>query len=131
MRKVKNGLIAMALVVGLVANAGAVAAESTSGGSLGKTTVSCSIGTYGGSSSYCQARLKITTANKVEKLGIKNINVVKKDGGGVTGASVSAKNAYSAEYAGAAYAPSSIKSISGHYYVTSSNFGSFSKNLSY
>ena len=64
------------------------------------------------------------------KLGIKNINIVKKDGGGEMGVSKSASNAYTVSYAGEHYKPGSIKRISAKFYVTSSNFGNFSVNLS-
>lgn len=127
----KNGVLVALLVFGMMFSTLSVKAYSTDGGTLGSTTVSYSIDIRGGSSSYSQAYLNIATKNKVEKLGIKNINIVKKDGGGVTGGSVSKKDAYKAEYYGAAYGPGSIKSISAHFYVTSANFGSFSKNASY
>lgn len=130
MLKKKNGVLVTLLLFGMIFSTLSVNAASTSGGTLGSTTVSYSIGVYGGSS-YSQAHIMISTANKVEKIGISSINVVKKDGGGVTGASVSQSNAYRAEYYGAAYEPGSIKSISAHIYVESSNFGSFSKNISY
>ena len=46
------------------------------------------------------------------------------------GVSKSASNAYTVSYAGEHYKPGSIKRISAKYYVTSSNFGNFSVNLS-
>lgn len=121
----------MVLIVGMLVDSSFANAASTQGGSLGKTTVECSISINGNSSSYNQAYLKISTAHRVEKLGIKNINIIKKDGGGTTGGSTSNTNAYSAAYAGAAYAPGSIKNISAKFYVTSNNFGNFTKNMSY
>lgn len=124
-------VVAVMLMFGMLTNISLANAASTGGGTLGKTTVDCSISINGGSSTYSQAYLRISTGNKVEKLGIKNINIVKKDGGGVTGKSTSKTNAYSASYTGSTYAPSSIKSISAKFYVTSANFGNFSKNMAY
>lgn len=128
-------MIGMLLMVGMLTNVCSVKAYSwkstTQGGHLGKTDVDCTVDIHGGSSSYSQAYLSISTKNQVEKLGIKDINVILKDGGGSTGGNVSKSDAYSASYTGAAYGPNAIKSISGHYYVTSYNFGNFSKNYSY
>lgn len=114
----------------MIANVSLAGAYETKGGKLGKTSVTCSISRQGGSTTYSQAYLKISARNKVEKLGIKNINIVKKDGGGEMGVSKSASNAYTVSYAGEHYKPGSIKRISAKFYVTSSNFGNFSVNLS-
>ena len=114
----------------MIANVSLAGAYETKGGKLGKTPVTCSISRQGGSTTYSQAYLKISARNKVEKLGIKNINIVKKDGGGEMGVSKSASNAYTVSYAGEHYKPGSIKRISAKFYVTSSNFGNFSVNLS-
>lgn len=124
-------VVAMVLIIGVLTDTSLINAASTAGGTLGKTAVDCSIGINGGASTYSQAYLRISTENKVEKLGIKNINIVKKDGGGETGKSTYETDAYSASYTGNTYAPSSIKSISATFYVTSTNFGNFSKNMSY
>lgn len=129
LKKGKKGL-ALLLACGMLFSSSTAKAASTSGGKLGSTTVTCSISINGGSN-YSQARLSIETKNKVETLGIKDINIIKKDGGGSTGGSVKETNAYSAVYLGAAYGPNTIKSISGNFYVKSDNFGSFSKNISY
>lgn len=93
-------VVAMMLMFGMLTNISLANAASTGGGTLGKTTVDCSININGGSSTYSQAYLRISTGNKVEKLGIKNINIVKKDGGGETGKSTSETNACSASHTG-------------------------------
>lgn len=134
-KKVKL-MVMMVLMASMLANVSSVSATSwtqdtQSKGSLGKTSVTCTIDRRGGSSTYSQAYLSISTKNKVEKLGIKSINVVKKDGGGEMGKKVSKTNAYSASYTSSTYAPGSISSISANFYVTSGNFGNFSKNYSY
>lgn len=133
-KKMKR-VVATTLLLGMVGNAGLANATTTNGttagGSLGKTGVSCTISINGSSSTYSQAYLKIVTDNRVEKLGIKNINVVTKSGGGETGKKASQTNAYSSTFNGNTFAPGAIKSISAHFYVTSSNFGNFTKNMSY
>lgn len=123
-------MVSVVAITCMIANVSLAGAYETKGGKLGKTSVTCSISRQGGSTTYSQAYLKISARNKVEKLGIKNINIVKKDGGGEMGVSKSANNAYTVSYAGEHYKPGSIKRISAKFYVTSSNFGNFSVNLS-
>lgn len=123
-------MVSVVAITCMIANVSLAGAYETKGGKLGKTSVTCSISRQGGSTTYSQAYLKISARNKVEKLGIKNINIVKKDGGGEMGVSMSASNAYTVSYAGEHYKPGSIKRISAKFYVTSSNFGNFSVNLS-
>ena len=134
MKKNIKKMVSVVAITCMIANVSLAGAYETKGGKLGKTSVTCSISRQGGSTTYSQAYLKISVEwsarNKVEKLGIKNINIVKKDGGGEMGVSKSASNAYTVSYAGEHYKPGSIKRISAKFYVTSSNFGNFSVNLS-
>ena len=130
MKKNIKKMVSVVAITCMIANVSLAGAYETKDGKLGKTSVTCSISRQGGSTTYSQAYLKISARNKVEKLGIKNINIVKKDGGGEMGVSKSASNAYTVSYAGEHYKPGSIKRISAKFYVTSSNFGNFSVNLS-
>ena len=84
-----------------------------------------------GGTTYSQPYLQIKTGNIVEHLGISNINIVTRDGGGVVGGGVSNVSTDTVVYQGTAYAPGTINSISAHFFVTSDNFGNFSRNYSY
>lgn len=134
MMKKRKCVLAMALVLSMVVNvsmAQAVSVTETTKGKLGKTTVTALIDRRGSSSTYSQAYLKISAEHVVEKLGIRYINIVKKDGGGVMGAKTSKTNAKTASYTGQQYAPNSISSISADFYVESTNFGNFTHKLAY
>lgn len=85
MKKNIKKMVSVVAITCMIANVSLAGAYETKGGKLGKTSVTCSISRQGGSTTYSQAYLKISARNKVEKLGIKNINIVKKDGGGEMG----------------------------------------------
>lgn len=71
-------MVSVVAITCMIANVSLAGAYETKGGKSGKTSVTCSISRQGGSTTYSQAYLKISARNKVEKLGIKNINIVKK-----------------------------------------------------
>lgn len=135
MIKKMKSVVAIALVSGMIANVSLANAYTknytTPKGTSGESTdVACTLEMRGGSSTFNQAYLEIKATRTVEELGIKDISVVKKDGGGVTGKKVSQKNAKTASYTGPAYGPDTIKTITGHFYVTSAKYGNLSEILS-
>lgn len=132
MKKKIKGILVIALVFGLMLNANsALAVEGkTEGGDLGVTTVRYTIAIAGSANTYDQPYLRISTDHVVEELGIKDINIIRNDGGGITGVSRSATNSKGAVvYSDSTYGANSVISVSAHFYVNSKNFGIFNKNL--
>ena len=135
MKQFRKMSISFFVIIAVLATSIAVYGNSytgyTSGGTRGKTKVTCTIGN-GSNSYYSQAFFKLTTENenKVDSMTIKNINVVTSNGGGTMGAKKTGTMTDNIIY-NCNYSPSlSIVSASATFSINCSAFGTFTRNLS-